>query len=87
MLKRLIDIMLSSVALIILLPLFAVIAMLIKLDSPGPFLEGERVGRYGKPFRIYKFRTMVTNAENLGGPSTKADAPRITRIGKFLRKI
>jgi lipopolysaccharide/colanic/teichoic acid biosynthesis glycosyltransferase len=87
MLKRLLDIILSSVALVILLPLFAVIAILIKLDFPGPvFFRGERVGRYGKPFRIYKFRTMVANAENLGGPSTKADDPRLTKMGKFIRR-
>jgi lipopolysaccharide/colanic/teichoic acid biosynthesis glycosyltransferase len=45
-----------------------------------------RVGRYGKPFRIFKFRTMVMNAEKLGGPSTADDDPRITKIGKFMRK-
>ncbi|RLA94466.1 MAG: sugar transferase, partial [Deltaproteobacteria bacterium] len=50
------------------------------------FYRGVRVGRYGKSFRIYKFRTMVVNAEKIGGPSTADDDPRITKIGKFLRK-
>ncbi|OQX54886.1 MAG: sugar transferase, partial [Candidatus Cloacimonas sp. 4484_209] len=83
MLKRLVDILLSSVALIILSPLFAIVAILIKLDSPGPvFYRGVRIGRYGRPFRIYKFRTMVANAEKIGGPSTAADDPRLTKIGR-----
>lgn len=87
MLKRFIDIVLSSAALIILLPLMVVIAILIKLDSPGPiFFRGLRVGRYSEPFKIYKFRTMVINADKLGGPSTPADDPRLTKIGKILRK-
>jgi lipopolysaccharide/colanic/teichoic acid biosynthesis glycosyltransferase len=85
--KRLIDIILSSMALILLSPLFAVVAILIKVDSAGPiFYRGIRIGRYGKPFRIYKFRTMVANAEKLGGPSTAADDPRLTKIGKNLIK-
>jgi len=87
--KRLVDILLSSVALIILSPLFAVVAILIKLDSPGPvFYRGVRIGRYGRPFRIYKFRTMVANAEKIGGPSTAADDPRLTKIGrKFVKRF
>ena len=87
--KRLVDILLSSVALIILSPLFAVVAILIKLDSPGPvFYRGVRIGRYGRPFRIYKFRTMVANAEKIGGPSTAADDPRLTKVGrKFVKRF
>jgi len=87
--KRLVDILLSSVALIVLSPLFAVVAILIKLDSPGPvFYRGVRIGRYGRPFRIYKFRTMVANAERIGGPSTAADDPRLTKIGKkFVKRF
>lgn len=87
--KRLVDILLSSVALIILSPLFAIVAILIKLDSPGPvFYRGVRIGRYGRPFRIYKFRTMVANAEKIGGPSTAADDPRLTKIGrKFVKRF
>jgi lipopolysaccharide/colanic/teichoic acid biosynthesis glycosyltransferase len=64
-----------------------VIAILIKKESPGPvFYRGKRVGKDGKIFRIFKFRSMVVNAEELGGPSTSADDPRLTKFGKFLRK-
>jgi len=87
MAKRLFDIVVSSIGLLILSPLFLLITLLIKLDSKGSvFYRGVRVGRFGKPFRIFKFRTMVVNPENLGGPSTADDDPRITKIGKFLRK-
>ena len=86
MLKRLFDFIFSLIGVIILLPLFAVVALSIKLDSKGPvFYRGLRVGRYGKNFRIYKFRTMVQNAEKLGGSSTPDDDPRLTKMGKFLR--
>jgi len=87
MIKRLFDTVFSFLGLIIISPLFLIIALMIKLSSPGPvFYRGERVGRYGKPFRIFKFRTMVKNAEELGGPSTAADDPRLTKFGKFLKK-
>jgi len=87
MIKRLFDIIVSFFGLILLFPLFLIISILIKLDSEGPvFYRGERVGRFGKKFRIFKFRTMVKNAEKLGGPSTSADDPRLTKFGKFLRK-
>jgi lipopolysaccharide/colanic/teichoic acid biosynthesis glycosyltransferase len=77
----------SLFGLIILSPLFLIIAILIKLDSEGPvFYRGERIGKDGKPFRIFKFRTMVKDAEKLGGPSTSVDDPRLTKFGKFLRK-
>jgi lipopolysaccharide/colanic/teichoic acid biosynthesis glycosyltransferase len=60
---------------------------MIKLEDDGPiFYRGIRVGRYGKQFKIFKFRTMVVNAEQIGGPSTAADDSRITRIGKSIRK-
>jgi lipopolysaccharide/colanic/teichoic acid biosynthesis glycosyltransferase len=63
------------------------VAITIKLDSRGPvFYRGERIGKKGKPFRIFKFRTMVENAERIGGPSTASDDPRLTRIGNFLKK-
>ena len=88
MAKRLIDFVLSSIALLTLAPVLLLVALWIKLNSPGPvFYRGTRVGRLGKGFRIYKFRTMVANAENLGGPSTPADDPRITRVGRFLRRF
>jgi len=87
MLKRLSDIILSFISLVVLLPLFAVIWILIKLDSPGPvFYRGERIGRLGRPFKILKFRTMVVDAEKSEIWSTKSDDPRITRIGKFIRQ-
>lgn len=79
--------MLSLTGLLVLCPFFLLIALLIKLGSPGPvFYRGWRVGRWGKPFRILKFRTMVVNADKFGGPSAACDDPRITGIGRFLRK-
>lgn len=85
--KRLFDIILSLFGLIIFSSLLLIIAFLIKSEDGGPvFYRGVRVGRYGKLFRIFKFRTMVVNAEKLGGPSTADDDPRITKIGKFIRK-
>jgi len=87
MLKRLFDIVFSLFGLILISPLLLVVAVLIKISSPGPvFYRGERIGKSGKPFRIFKFRTMVANAENLGGPSTAGDDPRLTKIGNFLKK-
>ncbi len=87
MVKRLFDIIFSLSGLILTSSLFLVIAVLIKLESPGPvFYRGVRVGRDGKLFRIFKFRTMVKNAEKMGGPSTAADDPRLLKIGKFLKK-
>lgn len=87
MLKSLFDITFSFLGLVVLFPLFILIGLLIKLDSEGPvFYRGVRVGRFGKPFKIYKFRTMVIDAESIGGTSTPDDDPRITRVGRFLRK-
>lgn len=87
MLKRLFDILLSLFGLIILSSIFIVVALLIKREDGGAsFYRGVRVGRYGKPFRIFKFRTMVVDAERIGGPSTADDDSRITKVGKSLRK-
>lgn len=87
MLKRLLDIFFSLIVLVILGPALLVVAAIIKFTSPGPvFYRGERVGLKGRRFRIYKFRTMVANADKIGGSSTTEDDPRITRIGHFLRK-
>lgn len=87
MLKRLFDILFSSLGLIVMFPILIFSGIAIKLDSQGPALyRGKRIGRYGKPFRIYKFRAMVVNAEKLGGSSTAADDPRITNTGKYIRK-
>jgi len=86
-LKRAFDIVLSSVALILLSPLMALIALAIKLDDGGPiFYAQDRVGKDGKIFRCYKFRSMVINAEKIGlGLEVAKDDPRITRVGKVLR--
>lgn len=86
--KRAMDIALSSIALVLLCIPFAVIAVLIRLDSPGPvFFRQERLGKHEKPFRIWKFRTMVENAQNQGlGLNATKDDFRITRAGSILRK-
>ena len=87
MLKRFFDIIVSFFGLIIVSPILGVIAILIKISSPGPvFYKGERVGRYGKLFKIYKFRTMISDAEKAGIWSTSVNDPRLTKIGKFLKK-
>ena len=87
MLKRLFDITTCLIAFPFLLPFFAITAIAIRLGSSGPvFYRGWRTGLGGKPFRIFKFRTMVVDAEKIGGPSTALNDPRLTRIGKFLRK-
>jgi len=86
-LKRVFDIFFSLSGLFFLIIPFAIIAILIKSEDGGPvFYRGERVGLGGKPFRIYKFRTMVIDAEKIGPASTSDDDPRITKIGRFLRK-
>ena len=88
MLKRAFDFLSSLIGLILVSPILVTIAILIKNEDGGPvFYRGVRVGRFGKPFRIFKFRTMVVNAEKLGGPSTADDDPRITKVGKFIRKF
>jgi len=86
-LKRIIDVVVSGIGLIILFPIFAVIGMLIKLDSKGPvFFVQERAGKDGKIFRAYKLRTMVDNAVEMGlGYEIAKDDNRITRVGKHLR--
>jgi lipopolysaccharide/colanic/teichoic acid biosynthesis glycosyltransferase len=86
--KRLFDIFFSTIGLILLLPLFGVIAVLIKLGGPGPVLfVQKRMGRGARPFDLYKFRTMVPGAPDQGGLITTANDPRITKIGRILRKI
>lgn len=85
--KRLFDIIFSLFGLVLIFPLFLVIAFLIKLESPGlAFYRGVRIGKNGKPFRIFKFRTMVQDAEKLGGPSTAGDDHRLLKIGHFLKR-
>jgi lipopolysaccharide/colanic/teichoic acid biosynthesis glycosyltransferase len=85
--KRMMDVTVSSVMLVFLAIPMAVIAVLIKLDSEGPvFFRQERVTQYGRIFKIYKFRTMVENAQQLGTQVTVAQDARITRVGKVLRR-
>lgn len=85
--KRLSDILVSALALALLFPVYAIVALAVKTDSKGPvFYAQERVGRMKKTFRIYKFRTMNTNAEAEGPALSTADDPRITKVGRFLRK-
>lgn len=88
MIKIIFDYITSFFALIILSPIFIIIAFFIKIDSKGPvFFKQERVGKDGKLFIIYKFRTMIVNAVNKGhGISVVSNDPRITRVGSFLRK-
>ena len=85
--KRVMDICVSLVLLAILLIPMGIIALMIKTDSQGPvFFRQERVTQYGKIFKIYKFRTMVDNASQLGSQVTVHNDSRITRVGKLLRK-
>lgn len=86
-LKRIADVILSSVMIVLLSPVLLVIAVLIKIDSPGPvFYRQVRVTRYNKNFRIFKFRTMIVNADEKGALVTTSNDSRITRIGSRLRK-
>lgn len=97
--KRILDIVLSSIGFIVLLPIFGMIALCVKLDSRGPvFFKHKRIGKNGKEIYIYKFRTMVKNAEDMIKDFTPEQAkefrknyklkddPRITKVGKVLRK-
>lgn len=85
--KRVLDLVISAIGLVICAPLFALVAVAIKLDSSGPvFFRQERIGKGGRPFYPYKFRTMVVNAERIGlGLNVAKDDPRITRVGRVLR--
>lgn len=85
--KRFFDMFVSLIAIIVLSPFFILIALLIKIGSTGPVLfKQTRIGRNELPFEIYKFRTMVVDAEKLGTQITIGKDPRITKIGHFLRK-
>jgi lipopolysaccharide/colanic/teichoic acid biosynthesis glycosyltransferase len=87
MVKRLFDLIVALVSLIVLVPLFLIVGFLIKLDSPGPiFYKGDRIGKDGVLFKIYKFRTMVVNADRMGSALTHDGDPRVTRVGRILRK-
>ena len=87
MLKSVFDRLMAAILLVVLSPIFLLLAVWIKLDSEGPvFFRQERVTQYGKSFRIYKFRTMVQNAEQLGTQVTSKDDMRVTSVGQALRK-
>jgi lipopolysaccharide/colanic/teichoic acid biosynthesis glycosyltransferase len=87
MLKRSLDLVVSALALVVFSPLLLAVAVWVKFDSRGPvFYRGLRAGRDNHPFAIFKFRSMVTNADRLGGASTAGDDRRVTRSGRFIRK-
>ena len=86
-LKRAMDVVISGGALLVLWPVLLIVALLIKIDDPGPvFYRQVRVGKDGKEFRIFKFRTMVVDADKKGLAITVGRDNRITRMGRFLRK-
>ena len=85
--KRMVDILISLIGLIFLFPLLLLVAVLVKLDSAGPiFFRQERIGLRFRPFQILKFRTMIHDVQRRGGLITFANDPRVTRIGRILRK-
>lgn len=86
-LKRIVDIIISFILLVILSPIMLIIALLIKIDSRGPvFYKQERITTYGQKFKIFKFRTMVQDADKMGSLVTIGKDPRITRVGSKIRK-
>jgi len=86
MIRRLADILVAVIALVLLSPLFLLVILAIVVGSPGnPFYGGWRIGKNGTRFRMWKFRTMVTGADRLGGAITTQRDPRVTAIGRFLR--
>ncbi len=87
-LKRVMDVVFSLFALIILLPVYIALSIGVKVTSKGPiFYSHERIGRYGKPFSIFKFRSMYLNSESNGPALSSKDDPRITKFGKYMRKM
>lgn len=86
-LKRIFDLIGGAIGTIVLLPIMGVLAIIIRLESEGPALFKQvRVTQYGREFKILKFRTMVVNAEKLGTQVTAKNDPRVTKVGRFLRK-
>ena len=86
--KRLADIVISLVAMVLLSPVYLVTAIIVKCGSPGPvFYAQERIGYHGKPFMMHKFRSMYVNAEEAGPALSKDNDPRITPFGRFMRKV
>lgn len=87
-LKRIFDVIISILAMVILSPVYLVTAIIVKCTSPGPvFYAQERIGYRGKPFRMHKFRSMYVDAEQAGPALSKDDDPRITPFGRFMRKV
>lgn len=85
--KRLLDVLISVISLVIFFPAFVILAIWIKATSKGPILyKQERIGKFGKPFMIYKLRTMVNKAETNGPLLSSSDDPRITKVGQFMRR-
>jgi exopolysaccharide biosynthesis polyprenyl glycosylphosphotransferase len=88
LLKRVIDLLAAIMVLIVLSPLYFLLAILVKATSPGPvFFRQERIGLYGNPFYILKFRSMYLNAESTGPALSSDDDPRVTKLGRFMRKV
>jgi exopolysaccharide biosynthesis polyprenyl glycosylphosphotransferase len=86
-LKRIVDISVSALALMVLSPLFLVLAILVRLSSPGPiFFRQDRIGKFGRVFRIIKFRSMYCDAEKDGPQLSSSTDPRITPIGRWMRR-
>lgn len=86
MTQRLVDILVASFVLLVVSPVFALVSLVIVCESPGnPFYGGWRIGKDGMRFRMWKFRTMVANADRIGGAIAATGDPRITRVGRFLR--
>lgn len=84
--KRMFDVAMSVLALVVLSPVFIVVPLLIRRDGGPALFRQPRVGVHGKVFSIYKFRSMVIDSEQLGGYSTQVNDPRITQVGRFIRK-
>ncbi len=86
--KRIFDVIMSLILILILSPILLIVSLVIKFDSPGKVIfKQKRITQYGKVFEVYKFRTMVTNAEKFGAQVTQDNDPRITKSGKWLRKL
>ncbi|QTE74987.1 sugar transferase [Clostridiales bacterium FE2010] len=87
-LKRIFDFTVSLILLLIIWPILLILAIAVRIDSPGPaFYKQERVTTYGKRFKIWKFRTMVANADKIGSQVTVSNDQRVTRMGKILRGV
>ena len=87
-LKRLFDIVISILAMVLLSPVYLITAIIVKTTSPGPvFYAQERIGYLGRPFKMHKFRSMYVDAEQAGPALSKDDDPRITPFGRFMRKV